>query len=191
MMVILINIFNKGLSILPTHRLIKKSDINFDIFIKKLNEFFVIKEKKVIHKKISETCKIIKKDLQSKKDHKFVLYCKNKYYILKLKEEKIMDQYAHNHSKTWRTLDVSILHKLILENLLNINQDNLEDHVKYTRIDEEAIKLVNDRKFDMSFLINATKIDELKKIADIGEHMPQKSTYFLPKMLSGLVLYKM
>ena len=39
--------------------------------------------------------------------------------------------------------------------------------------------------------MNATKIEELKSIADIGEHMPQKSTYFLPKMLSGLVMYKM
>jgi len=58
-------------------------------------------------------------------------------------------------------------------------------------VDEEAIKFINEGKYDLSFLMNATKIDELKAIAEASEHMPQKSTYFLPKMLSGLVMYKM
>jgi uncharacterized protein (DUF1015 family) len=102
-----------------------------------------------------------------------------------------MDALATDHSKTWRTLDVSILHKLILEQLLGINEKNLEDHVKYTRVDAEALQLVDEGHYDFSFLINATKIDQLKAIADASEHMPQKSTYFLPKMLSGLVMYKM
>jgi len=102
-----------------------------------------------------------------------------------------MDKLAGDQSKTWRTLDVSILHKIILENIMGINQINLEDHIRYTRVDEEAISFVNEGKYDLSFLMNATKIDELKAIANSGEHMPQKSTYFLPKMLSGLVFYKM
>ena len=102
-----------------------------------------------------------------------------------------MDQLSPDHSKTWRTLDVSILHKIILEKILGINENNIEDHVKYTRSTNEAIQLVNEGTFDLSFLMNATKINELKAIAEAGEHMPQKSTYFLPKMLSGLVMYKM
>ena len=116
---------------------------------------------------------------------------KGKYYILTLKDESYMDKLAGDRSKTWRTLDVSILHKIILEEHMGINENNLEDHVKYTRVDEEAIKFVDEGKYDLSFLMNATKIEELKAIADAGEHMPQKSTYFLPKMLSGLVIYKM
>ena len=72
-----------------------------------------------------------------------------------------------------------------------LNEKNLEDHIKYTRVDSEAIQFVEEEKFDISFLMNATKIEELKTIADAGEHMPQKSTYFLPKMLSGLVMYRM
>ena len=63
--------------------------------------------------------------------------------------------------------------------------------MKYIRVDEEAIQFVEEGDYDLSFLINATKIGELKTIAEAGEHMPQKSTYFLPKMLSGLVMYKM
>jgi uncharacterized protein (DUF1015 family) len=63
--------------------------------------------------------------------------------------------------------------------------------VKYTRVEAEAIQFVDDGKYNFSFFINATQIDQLKAIADANEHMPQKSTYFLPKMLSGLVMYKM
>ena len=192
-MVILANMFDEGLSILPTHRLIKKNGLNIEDLVKKLNEYFIIEEK--IPEKIKEEnmalSKKIKEEIDTESDHKFAMYLKDKYYILTLKDEKIMDKIAGSHSKTWRTLDVSILHKIILEHLLGINNETLEDHVKYTRVDEEAISFVNKGKFDFSFLMNATRIEELKAVADAGEHMPQKSTYFLPKMLSGLVVYKM
>jgi len=192
-MVILANMFDEGLSIFPTHRLIKKSNIDFDDFLEKLNEYFVVAEKKVGSSKenIAEIREKIKDDLETKDEHKFVMYLKDKYYLLKLKDEAFMDKFAGDRSKTWRTLDVSILHIIILEHIMGINQENLEDHVKYTRVDEEAIQFVDGGKYDLSFLMNATKIEELKAIADAGEHMPQKSTFFLPKMLSGLVIYKM
>ena len=151
-------------------------------------------EKKIITEKKKDYQRLGKQimaDIASEEQHTFALYTKDCYYILTLKDEKVMDARATDHSKTWRTLDVSILHKLILEEFLGINEKNLEDHVRYTRVDAEALQYVDEGKYDFSFLINATKIDQLKAIADAGEHMPQKSTYFLPKMLSGLVMYKM
>ena len=192
-MIVLCNMFDPGLSILPTHRLIKISNINPDDLIKKLEEHFTI-EKKIIENKIENYQQIGKKimdDIASDKKHKFALYTKNMYFILTLKEEHIMDTLAADHSKIWRRLDVSILHKLILEQLLGINENNLEQHVKYTRDNAEAIQFVDEGTYDFSFFLNATKITQLKEIADAGEHMPQKSTYFLPKMMSGLVMYKM
>jgi len=191
-MVILANMFDEGLSILPTHRLIKKSNFLIETLKEKLKEFFIV-ETKIIDTQecIEDVNKKIKKDLETENKHKFAMYSKSKYHILTLKDESCMDKFAKDHSKTWRTLDVSILHKIILEQLMGINQDNLEDHVRYTQEDAEAIKFVDEGKFDLSFLMNATKIEELKAIADASEHMPPKSTYFLPKMLSGLVMYKM
>jgi uncharacterized protein (DUF1015 family) len=192
-MVVLCNMFDPGLSILPTHRFIKMPQVNFDDLCKKLERYFII-EKKLITDKDKDYQKIGKKimrEITTENKHKLALYTKGIYYILTLKDEQVMDKLASDHSKTWRTLDVSILHKLILEEFLGINEKNLEDHVKYTRVDAEAIQQVDEGKYDFSFLINATKIDQLKAIADAGEHMPQKSTYFLPKMLSGLVMYKM
>lgn len=191
-MVILANMFDDGLSILPTHRFIKKSNINVKKLVEDLKEYFTIDKKTIdiLKEEPLAISKKIKKDLETETEHKFVMYLKGRYYVLTLKDEKAMDNFAKDKSKTWRTLDVSILHKIILDHFMGINQDNLEDYVKYTRVDKEAIKFVDDGKYDMSFLMNATKIDELKAIADAGEHMPQKSTYFLPKMLSGLVMCK-
>ena len=191
-MVVLVNIFDEGLSILPTHRLIKKSGIDIKDLLKKLEKIFILEEKTIQEDKNYELVKNkIKEELESGTKHKFSMYFKNRCYILTLRDEKIMDKFASDRSKTWRTLDVSILHKIILEHLMGINQKNLENHVKYTRDDEEALRFVDEGKYDLSFLMNATKMEELKAIAESGEHMPQKSTYFLPKMLSGLVMYKM
>jgi len=190
-MVILVNMFDKGLAILPTHRLIKMPNLNLENLLGVLEKYFTIEEKAVDSKDYGAIGKKIMNDIETKSEHKFAFYCKKKYYIFTMKDEKVMDSLAGDHSKTWRTLDVSILHKIVLEQGLGIDDSNLEDHVKYTRVDGEAIKFVDEGKFDASFLINATKIEELKAIAEAGEHMPQKSTYFLPKMLSGLIMYKM
>ena len=193
MMVILVNMFDEGLTILPTHRFVKKSDLDLKKSIEKLKKYFNIQEKKIDPLKISsiDISKKIMNEIKTEKSHKFAIYIKNKYYILTLKDEKIMNDFAPDHTKTWRMLDVSILHKIVLESIMGINQKNIENHVKYTRIDIEAVEQVNQDKFDFSILMNATTIDELKAVANAGEHMPQKSTYFLPKMLSGLVMYKM
>jgi uncharacterized protein (DUF1015 family) len=189
-MVILVNMFDEGLMILPTHRLIKKN-VDWDEALVKLKKYFRVEEKKVGKNDSEKISNQIMNDISTKNEHKFSIYLKDRFYILTLKDEKVLDKLASNYSKTWRTLDVSILHKIVLEQIMGINQNNLEDHVKYTRVDEEAINFVDSGKFDFSVLMNATKIHELKAIADAGEHMPQKSTYFLPKMLSGLVIYKM
>ena len=192
-MVILANIFDEGLAILPTHRFIKMPNLDLDDLLQKLQEYFIVEEKTIekTDDNYDRVGKRIISEIETEDKHKFALYSNKKYYVLTLKDEKIMDEFAKDRSEIWRTLDVSILHKIVLENILGINEGNLEDHVRYTRVDGEAIQFVDEERFDISFLMNATKIDELKAIAEAGEHMPQKSTYFLPKMLSGLVMYKM
>ncbi|MCD6468681.1 MAG: DUF1015 domain-containing protein [Thermoplasmata archaeon] len=187
-MVVLANMFDKGLSILPTHRLIKM-DVNLDELLENSKQYFEIEEVDLL-KNLSEKEKAEKAlDLiKTEKDHKFLLYDGDKGYLFTLKDEKVMDDVASDHSKTWRTLDVSILHRLLLEKVMGIDESNLEDHVKYTRDTVEAVRVVDEGGFDFSIIMNPTRIEELKAVADAGEHMPQKSTYFLPKLLSGLVM---
>ncbi len=192
-MVILANMFDEGLAILPTHRLLNLPDtINKEKLQSVLKHYFTVevypRDSSIKPQKLAEN---IKKQIETDKQHKFALFFNDNYFIITLKDESIMDKLANERSETWKKLDVSILHKIVIEEIMGITQDNLEDHVKYTREDEEAITVVDNGSFDCSILMNATKIDELKEIADAGEHMPQKSTYFLPKMLSGLVMYDM
>ena len=192
-MVILANMFDEGLAILPTHRLLNLPDtINKEKLQSVLKQYFTVevyhRDSSIKPQKLAEN---IKKQIETDKQHKFALFFKDNYFIITLKDESIMDKLANERSETWKKLDVSILHKIVIEEIMGITQDNLEDHVKYTREDEEAITVVDNGSFDCSILMNATKIDELKAIADAEEHMPQKSTYFLPKMLSGLVMYDM
>ena len=148
-MVILANMFDDGLLIYPTHRLIKKSDVKIDDLLKDLEKYFTIEQKNIDLSKdnTKSVSQKIKKDLETKDEHKFALYIKEKYYILTLKDESVMDDFSSDKSKTWRTLDVSILHKIILEHFMGIKQDNLEDHVKYTRDDDEAVDSFNCGKF--------------------------------------------
>jgi uncharacterized protein (DUF1015 family) len=190
-MVILANMFDEGLAILPTHRLLTLPNLNLEQVITQIEEFFSVEKKPILSTTAEVIGKHIIDDIVTETHHKFALYTKQHYYILTLKDDQIMDKFAAGRSSTWRTLDVSILHKIILEYIMGINETNLEDHVKYTRDTTEAIQFVNDGTCNVSFLMNATKIEELRSIAEAGEHMPQKSTYFLPKMLSGLVMYKM
>ncbi len=192
-MVILANMFDEGLAILPTHRLITLPTIDHETLQKQLEKYFVVEKKKDTEqtKNYHQRAEKMKELLATKTDHKFILYFKDMYYVLTLKDDQCMESFAPERSHTWRMLDVSILHKIILEHLLGVTESNLEDHVRYTRDDEEALRFVDEGKYDASFLLNATKIHELRAIAEAGEHMPQKSTYFLPKMLSGLVMYKM
>lgn len=190
-MVVLVNMFDEGLEILPTHRLINLK-IEREKIVNKLSEYFTIQtflrnQNNINYKMLSAS---IKEQLVTSQ-HQFVMVFKDAYYLLTLRDDSVMDTFASDQSATWRTLDVSILHKVIIEFILRINQEKIEDHIKYTRDDEEAIRLIDEGSYTFSFMLNATKIEELKAIAEAGEHMPQKSTYFLPKMLSGLVMYKM
>jgi uncharacterized protein (DUF1015 family) len=96
------------------------------------------------------------------------------------------------HSTAWRSLDVSVLQKLILENLLGIDKGALADGdaIKYTRDAQEAVQAVDEGRCQMAFLMNPTLIAEVTQVAGSGEKMPQKSTFFYPKLITGLVINK-
>jgi len=138
-MVILANMFDEGLAILPTHRFIKMPSVNMEDLLQQIQQYFTIEEQTVekSEKNYDDIGKRILSTIQTQEGHKFALYCNHTYYVLTLKDEKVMDDLAGDRSKIWRTLDVSILHKIILEHILGINENNLEDHVRYTRVDGE------------------------------------------------------
>lgn len=128
------------------------------------------------------------------KRHTFILYAGGKFWSLTLRDEGRLDHLiAGDHPPAWKRLDVAILHKAILEPLLGIDDEALarQSNVDYAHTDEEAVALVDAGKGQAAFLLNPTQVEEVLAIADLGVSMPQKSTDFYPKLLSGLVAMTM
>jgi len=94
-------------------------------------------------------------------------------------------------SERQQPLNVVQLHGLVLERLLGITPDAIREqtNVKYLRDAAEAIELVADGEANAAFLMNPVTLDQLREVAFAGEVMPQKSTDFFPKLLSGLAIY--
>jgi len=118
------------------------------------------------------------------------MYCKGKARTLKPKPEA---RSLLRGSEASRALELNVLHDLILERMLGIDEDKLRNqtHIVYTRDPKEAMELVDSGKWQLAFLLNNIDVKSVLEIASAGERMPQKATYFYPKLLSGLVLRKM
>ena len=89
-----------------------------------------------------------------------------------------------------RLLDVSILHRLILEICLEITPELQEKstHLQYVKGFDEPFRMVDQGEGQLAFMMNPPRISEVREVANAGEKMPQKSTYFYPKLLTGLVM---
>lgn len=198
-MMTLVNMKNEGLVILPTHRLVKDLDdfdkeqmidnlkTNFDMKIMEFDESTEKEKREEMFKKMRE----------DPGKHFFGMFLgDNKYFVFTLKDEGAMDEKAKDRSKPWRKLDVSILHVLILEDLLGIDTTKPEKqrHVEYIKgtkdAVEECVAKVKKGECQIAFFMNPTKIEEVEEVAGNGDRMPQKSTFFYPKVYTGFVMYK-
>jgi len=108
-----------------------------------------------------------------------------------------MDSVVPDMSQAWKTLDVSILHKLILEELLGIDKERLAEgeNLQYVKDTPNAITdsiaQVDVGQKQAAFFMNPVKMQQLKLVTQAGERMPQKSTYFYPKLYTGLTINKL
>ncbi len=93
------------------------------------------------------------------------------------------------HTDIYKRLDVSVVDHIILEKLLSIKADS-ETALTYTYDKQDAINRVKDGEFQIAVLLNPVKAEVIKAIADAGDRMPRKSTYFYPKEPAGLVFNK-
>ena len=192
-MMMLVSMTNSGLFVFPTHRLVRDID-GFDetLLIGSLTEQLVVSK---IYFTEGDYSTIITDRLKNTVDEKlFALYTgKNYYYLLKLKDiDMARKAVPGDMSDAFKCLDVSILHNLILERYLGIDEENMrsQKNLVYTQSASEAIKAVQEGNFQCAFLINPTKLSEIREVALANEKMPQKSTYFWPKLVTGLVINK-
>ena len=114
------------------------------------------------------------------------------YYLLTLRDGANLAQLLPNVSPLQRELDVVLLHEGVLEPALGITPQEVtaEAHLTYEREAPAALDAVDSGRAQISFLLNPCGVDQVMKIATAGEVMPQKSTDFYPKLLSGITMYR-
>lgn len=188
LMICLVNLYNEGLVVFPTHRVVKNiADFDLNVLLNKLTDDFNVEE--ISGLSLNEF--IVKLEEQGQNAHAFGLYSNNKYYLISLKDEDRLDKLAlEGRSAAWRRLDVSILHTLILEKLLGIGSQQRADesNLVYLRDDEATKAAVDNGSAQLALFMNSTRVEEVTDIATGGEKMPQKSTFFYPKVITGLVM---
>jgi uncharacterized protein (DUF1015 family) len=170
----------KGLVILPTHRGIKGKNIDIENFIEILSKYFIFKETNA-GDLINENKKIGEKYVSFGFAHK-----SGKNFILSFKKETA-DAKTTNPLDN---LDVSILQEYILKKALEITQEEIDNqkYLVYEKDAKKALEKVHKGELEAVFFMNPTKIEDVIKIASINLRMPQKSTYFYPKLISGLLI---
>ncbi len=186
-----------GLTILPAHRaLFNLTDFNAQKFEDDLNRYFDIERIDFDRRSESKDLQTVLDTMAHRANHAHVFGMRVKgehsYYLLTLRNEADMDALLPAKSPAYRRLDVSILHHLIIDKLLGIKMEThkLGLNIEYIKDAEEADKRVHDDAAEIVFFMNPTKVREVKEVAAAGERMPQKATYFYPKLLTGLVMHK-
>jgi uncharacterized protein (DUF1015 family) len=110
-------------------------------------------------------------------------------YRLTLKAQAIADQALSGHSQAYRHLDTGVLETLLLKGALGLSDDDIShfNGLFYARDTAEAIAKVRSGEYDAAFLMRPTPVAQVRDVAADGENMPPKSTYFFPKLLTGLL----
>lgn len=184
-MIFLCSMENPGLVILPTHRIVHSiaADRISDV-IERLDTWFLV-----------EGCASREEafeQLSRKSDGIwFALLSKGRNVLIQPRDE-VVAQVAGTYppGSPVAGLDVTILHDFIFEDLLGISRSEQEQgtHIRYSRNDREAIAAADDREVALVVGMRPPSISDVEAVARAGEVMPQKSTYFYPKLASGLLL---
>jgi uncharacterized protein (DUF1015 family) len=189
-MMTFVNMDSPGLVILPTHRIVFGMQ-TFDPaqFVKKAGELYEIKPLGDLD--ASEAAKSLADS--GRKAISFIAATKAGSHLLVAKPES-SNKIPREFSSRQRKLDVVHLHSLLLESTLGISREQVtnQQHIRYLRGADELLKSAKtDPEVNVAFLMNPVSIEQVQEIAFAGEVLPQKSTDFFPKLLSGLTIYSM
>jgi uncharacterized protein (DUF1015 family) len=202
-MMTFVNMRDSGLVILPTHRLVDGLDeFNIDNLIDRIKDTFDVTEFSFSTDAEKATRRTEMFDLTAEsfrsRQNAFGIYAgAGSFYGIVLKDSAAMDSACEKMSRAARGLDVNVLHHLILEGVLGIGESELssESHIEYIKdigdSVDESISRVDSGSSQEVFFMNPTRIEQVKTLAGAGEKMPQKSTFFYPKVFTGLVMRKL
>ena len=183
-----------GMIILPAHRILKDvPETDMNLFIKKAEEYFDITpipfSEQDRQKALDEFLDSLKSNA-SKNSIGVFLNTQSIFYLLTLKKGAMEKKFGHTLPDVLRSLDVTVLTQLIFMEILSFSKERLDDKqlIAYSSSAEEAVSLVEPGRYDMAFILNPTRIEQVRNVAEEGLIMPRKSTYFYPKVITGQVI---
>ena len=181
-MMMLVDMEDKGLVVFPTHRMIVDMPVNTAEVAEKCSEYFDISSSSLINVK--------RKLATAGKECVFAMYTGGENALVFRLRPEARGLNIDGRSQAYSALDVSVLHKYVLEGTLGIDRENMARQVnlRYTRSAREAVNAVRTGRASAAFIINPTRVSQIKDVALAGDKMPQKSTYFYPKLKTGLVM---
>jgi uncharacterized protein (DUF1015 family) len=185
-----------GLIVLPTHRMIHNvPQASIDSLIANLERAFTVKRVPLtwVNGQPQTEAIIAEMAKQALENHVFGLYGPEReaVFLVSLSRKRAEElKLTTGGAAAYRQLDVTVLHQAILGKLLDIDQAKVEgeSYVTYTRDEQVALAEVAAGRQQLSVLLNATRPEEVRDVALDGDKMPQKSTYFQPKLPTGLVI---
>ena len=184
-MVTLVNSKNPGMEILPTHRLIKEKDISIEDIKEMLIKDFTYEE----CDGVDQLLKRMKKQAGKKCTLGLYHRLSNTGLVLDFKSWDSLARKMPGKSKELRELDTNILHSFLLKNVFDIDTNNQNDlkYLSYLRGNNPPSEMLNAEDYKIACFVNPPSLNDVFNIASKGEVMPQKSTFFFPKVFSGLV----
>ncbi len=187
------NVNDENVVILPTHRLVRGYEPKPFLQLEEaLQNYFYLEQ----YPKTPEGKEWFLKALRSGGKKKRLIGASFKrdprYLILRLKSKRIMQRLVKDLSPLLQELDVTALHALLLEHVLGLAPEKQVsgETIRYSHDEESVLQELEKEDFQAAFILNAPKAEDILAIAGKGEKMPQKSTYFYPKLSSGLILNK-
>jgi uncharacterized protein (DUF1015 family) len=178
----LVALEDPGLTVFPTHRLVNKLDEpRREALAETLARDFEMREVTADEVAPEPGSGPLELGYVSSRDER----C----YRLTLKDQAIADAALDGHSEAYRRLDTGVLETLLLKGALGLSDDDIShfNGLFYARDTAEALRVVRAGEYDAAFLMRPTPIEQVREVAAEGENMPPKSTYFFPKLLTGLL----
>jgi uncharacterized protein (DUF1015 family) len=178
----MVPIQDEGLIVLPTHRLLKNFGLTSDT-LQKLSKFFTISE-------IDPTAKDLEDFLEShKKEHVICVYDGSEAYGLILKNERTLSELVDTGNlKKTHLLDVAILRDVIFKTIMKTGELKIDEDILYAESTRIALEKVDDGEAKLAFLVNCIDPETVWQIAQEHARLPEKSTDFYPKPVSGLMM---
>jgi len=195
-MMTFINTHSSGLTILPTHRVVRNlADFDFEKFRKIIEPLFDWYSYPFANPdERAAAFPEFRKDLETQNHGRRAIgvYPGGVFYLFLLRRNADLEQLLPGVSEARRGLDVVLLHRLILERGLGITAEAVaaEKNVTYEREMDAAIAAVDRGEAQVAFLLNPVRVQQVADIALGGDVLPQKSTDFYPKLLSGLTIFR-